>query len=281
KEPTTSQHDLFSKYDTFWKSDYEHLKGVADRAGVTFCSTPFDSESANFLAPLMPFIKISSSDITNKPFIKYLCQFSKPILLSTGAAYMWEIEEAVEWIQEEQNALVLLHCVLNYPTNEDHANLGAIQTLKQKFPECSIGYSDHTLPADMRTLEHAVLAGAQIVEKHFTHDKTLSGNDHYHAMDKKDLLQFRKNMKRAISLRGNGRLNNLRTQELSRANARRSLVLAKSIQAGAPLTPEHLTWKRPASGISPRHYDEILGRSVVLSLPADTILCWEHLGKRL
>ena len=138
----------------------------------------------------MDAFKISSSDITNKPFIRHICKFNKPILLSTGASWLHEIAEAVEWIEENNNPLALLHCVLNYPTADENAALGMIPALARIFPRHVTGYSDHTLPRDMEILQTATLLGARVLEKHFTHDKTLPGNDHYHAMDKNDLKHF-------------------------------------------------------------------------------------------
>ncbi|MFK7905277.1 MAG: N-acetylneuraminate synthase family protein, partial [Chitinophagales bacterium] len=99
KEATRSQYELFKKYDKFWKKEYEELKVYCDKAGIEFMSTPFDVESATFLNDLMPVFKISSSDITNLPFIDYMCRFDKPILLSTGASYLWEVQQAVELIE--------------------------------------------------------------------------------------------------------------------------------------------------------------------------------------
>ena len=192
KEPTKSQFELFSKHDKFWKNEMVELKKYCEVVGIEFMSTPFDIESAKFLNDLMAVYKISSSDITNKPFIEYICGFGKPIILSTGAANLIEIQEAVSWIEKYSNPLALLHCILNYPTLDENANLGMIKGLKKAFPEKVIGYSDHTLPQSMKNLEIATLLGASILEKHFTHDKTLPGNDHYHAMDKVDLKIFLK-----------------------------------------------------------------------------------------
>lgn len=146
KESTQSQFELFQKYDKFWKSEYEELKKHCDKVGIEFLSTSFDVESARFLNDLMDVFKISSSDITNKPFIEYICHFDKPIILSTGASYLHEIQEAVSWIEVYGNPLALLHCVLNYPTLDENANLGMIFDLRQRFPNKIIGYSDHTLP---------------------------------------------------------------------------------------------------------------------------------------
>lgn len=278
KEPTDSQYRLFKKYDRFWKSEYEALKHHCDQVGIEFLSTPFDTESAKFLNDLMDVFKISSSDLNNKPFIEFLCGFGKPIVLSTGAAYMHEVEEAVSWIQDQGNPIALLHCVLNYPTDDANANLAMIQTLRRRYSELPIGYSDHTLPKDMKTLEVATLLGANIIEKHFTHDKTLPGNDHYHAMDKEDLKRFHGRMDELFMLLGDGRKRPLESERLSRANARRSLVAACDIPAGTIISAAHLTWKRPAHGINPRYFDELVGRIVVHDITEDTVLQWEMFG---
>lgn len=278
KEPTDSQYRLFKKYDKFWKSEYETLKLHCDHVGIEFMSTPFDTESAKFLNDLMGVFKISSSDLNNKPFIQFLCGFGKPIVLSTGAAYMHEVEEAVSWIQDIGNPVALLHCVLNYPTDDMNANLAMIQTLRRRYSELPIGYSDHTLPKDMKTLEVATLLGATIIEKHFTHDKTLPGNDHYHAMDKEDLKHFHRRMDELFTLLGDGRKRPLESEQLSRANARRSLVAVCDISAGTVITAAHLTWKRPAHGINPRDFDKLVGRIAARDIVEDTVLQWEMFG---
>ncbi|MDR2850902.1 MAG: N-acetylneuraminate synthase family protein [Desulfovibrio sp.] len=278
KEPTQSQYELFRKHDSFWKNDYEALKKHCESAGIAFLSTPFDIESARFLNDLMEAFKISSSDITNKPFIRILCDFKKPILLSTGAAHLHEIAEAVGWIEEKGNKLALLHCVLNYPTADENANLGMICALRQHFPQHVIGYSDHTLPDDdMRILTIATLLGARVLEKHFSHDKSLPGNDHYHAMDRHDLKHFYAGLAAVLASLGSWRITALPEEEPARRHARRSLVTARAVPAGKILSPKDLTWKRPAHGISPRHYDEVLVMRARRTLPEDTALVWSDL----
>ena len=278
KEPTRSQFELFQKHDSFWKNEFEALKRHCDQRGIAFMSTPFDVTSAIFLNDLMDVYKISSSDITNRPFIEFLCAFNKPIILSTGASSLAEIAEAVAWIEPFGNPLGLLHCVLNYPTADENAALGMIPALARHFPAHVIGYSDHTLPRDMKTLEVAVLLGARILEKHFTHDKTLPGNDHYHAMDFRDLQRFTTSMRQTLSLIGDLRLSALPSEEPARQNARRSLVAARDIPAGTRIGKDDLTWKRPAGGISPRHYHEVLGMQARADIEEDTVLLWSHLA---
>jgi len=274
KEPTRSQYELFKKYDKFWKKEYEELKKYCDKVGIEFLSTPFDIESATFLNDLMPAFKISSSDITNLQFIEYQCSFNKPIILSTGASYLWEIQEAVEVVEKHGNPLILLHCVLNYPTPNKNAHLGMIQGLKKHFPQHIIGYSDHTLPQEMEVVYAATLLGAAVIEKHFTFDKTLPGNDHYHAMDKEDLKLFWKKWNFVEELLGSFKVTALPDEEPARKNARRSLVAAKDIPAGKMITAEDLTWKRPAHGISAKFYYELIGKKALIDIQEDTVLKW-------
>ena len=274
KEGTKTQFELFKKYDRFWKSEYEELKSHCEKTEIDFVSTPFDMTSADFLNDLMDVFKISSSDINNKPFIDYLCSFGKPIILSTGASYMWEIEQAVSWIDTHGNSVALLHCILNYPTADENANLAIIPELIRKFPDRIIGYSDHTLPKDMKTLEVAMLLGARIIEKHFTHDKSLPGNDHYHAMDKEDLKRFKGSMDTLLKLIGGHIRRPLDAEEISRVNARRSLVAARLIPAGKQIESKDLTWKRPGTGIDPREYDRLHGCIARVDIEEDTVLNW-------
>ena len=275
KESTRSQYELFKKYDKFWKKEYEALKKYCDKVGIEFMSTPFDIESATFLNDLMPVYKISSSDITNFPFIEFMCKFKKPILLSSGASDLDEIQEAIDLINKHKNPLCLLHCILNYPTENKNANLGMILDQQKKFPDAIPGYSDHTLPGNMEVLKTAVLLGAVILEKHFTHDKTLPGNDHYHAMDKKDLKNFCKQMDFTFQILGSFEKKPLPSEEKSRQNARRSLVAKKNIKQGEKISEKHLTWKRPASGISPKFTNEVIGKKAKKNILEDEILKWE------
>ncbi len=222
--------------------------------------------------------KISSSDLTNHPFIEYLCNFGKPILLSTGASNMDEVFAAVQKIEAKGNPICLLHCILNYPTRDEHANLGMILDLRARFPDLITGYSDHTLPNDMSVLERAVLLGAGVLEKHFTYDKALPGNDHYHAADKDDLRVFHERMDVLFRQLGSFRRHALPEEASARRNARRSLVLTRDVAAGATITRDDLTWKRPAFGISPQHIDEVVGMTAARGLRADDILYWNLLA---
>ena len=279
KEPTKSQYKLFKKYDKFWKNEYEELKLLCDDIDIEFMSTPFDFESAKFLNDLMDVFKISSSDITNKPFIELIADFQKPIILSTGASEHNEIKQSINWISTKSkiNTHCLMHCILNYPTSNENANLGMLLDLKANYPSFILGYSDHTLPEEMKTLEIATLLGAKVIEKHFTHDKNLKGNDHYHAMDMNDLKIFRKNLASVKKVIGNFEKFSLESEQISRKNARRSIVANETIKKGEFITKEKITFKRPGTGIPPFEIEDILGKKASKEIIEDCIIEWSHI----
>ncbi len=274
EEPTRSQHELFKKFDSFGYREYKELKEYSDSVGIEFLSTAFDLESADYLDELMNVYKISSSDLSNIPFIEYQAKKNKPILLSIGASNKDEIERAVDAIRKNTNApITLLHCVLEYPTPLEDANLLKIKTLADDFRDVYIGYSDHTRPtADCDVIKTAYNLGAILVEKHFTLDKTLKGNDHYHAMDPDDARNILSAIERMDMLRGSGELRCLDTEGAARTNARRSIVSNGFIGKGTVITEEMLTFKRPGTGIAPDRIDEVTGCRAAVDIDDDTIL---------
>ena len=146
-DASITQRDYFKKYDKFGEDEYRELAEYAEKNGIIFLSTPFDFEAVDLLDELVPIFKISSSDITNIPFLKYIAKKGKPIFLSTGASTIGEIEDAVNIIETEGNdKIVLLHCILSYPTIHEDAHLNMIRHIKTVFPKYLVGYSDHTKP---------------------------------------------------------------------------------------------------------------------------------------
>lgn len=279
KEPTESQYKLFQKYDSFGPDDYRELALHCKQRGIHFLSTPFDLDAVEFLEPLVPAFKIASADITNVPLIRKIAASGKPLIISTGASTQPEIKFAVEQSRlAGAREICLLHCVLNYPTKIEDAQLGRIQQLMHSFPDCVIGYSDHVAPGEsLSALELATLLGSAVIEKHFTHDKTLPGNDHYHAMDEGDLSAFSRKLATYRQLMGSGQYR-VDQEESARMHARRSVVAACNIQTGEKLTADNLTTKRPAHGISPIHWDELLGRVAITDIEEDQVISWDSLA---
>ncbi len=279
KEKTKSQFKLFKKYDLFNENNYRKLYEYCKNLKIDFASTPFDHNAVDFLDPMMSYFKISSSDITNYPLLKKIASKNKPILLSTGASTISEIKNAVRILKKNKcQNIVIMHCILNYPTLDKHANLGMIKDLQKNFPNNVIGYSDHTLPsADMKNIILAYSLGALVIEKHFTLNKKLKGNDHYHSMDMKDLQNLRKRLMETRKIIGSMKKNYLKSELNSRKFARRSLVCLKNLKKGHILKKQDLLCKRPGTGISPINLSKIIGKKIKKNLSEDHILKWSDL----
>ena len=254
EEPTTSQYELFKKFDEFGAEEYRQLADYCNELGIMFMSTPFDFESVDYLDEFMDIYKISSSDLTNIPFIKYIASKNKPILLSTGASTINEIKQAVRAIEEVSTVdIAIMHCVLSYPTAYEDANLLMIKEV----------------------LTTAYNYGAGIIEKHFTLDKSLQGNDHYHAMDPDDVMVFKLNVNFLSKLNGMKNKQPLICESPARRQARRSIVAFRDIKKGEKITADDLTFKRPGTGISPSKINDVLDKTAVEDIPEDTLLDYE------
>lgn len=282
EESSTSQYGLFKKFDSFGEPEYKILSAHCQKTGIEFLSTPFDFHSADYLDSLMDIYKISSSDLTNIPFIDYQARKNKPILLSTGAADLEEIETAVKTVRSVNNKpLVLLHCVLEYPTPKNHANLAKISSIKKHFPDVYAGYSDHTKPDDgFDVLKIAYTLGARVIEKHYTLDKSLKGNDHYHAMDTTDIKRILNEISALQSILGTGELVYSDTENDARKYARRSIVSRRDIAAGEIVTRGALCFKRPGTGIPPSRLEFVLNKTAGRYIAEDTILQMDMFSER-
>ena len=279
EEPTTSQYELFKKFDSFGKDEYEEIAEYCESIGIMFLSTPFDFDSVDYLDSFMDVYKISSSDLTNIPFIKAIARKNKPIIISTGASTTKEISDAIKTIEDEENRDIgVMHCVLSYPTAFEDANLLMIKNLKNLYPEYDIGYSDHTKPdSGMLVLTTAYLYGANILEKHFTLDKTLQGNDHYHAMDPDDVRTFFRNIEFIKTINGQYDKVPLECEAAARMQARRSIIANRDIDVGEVITVDDLTFKRPGTGISPNELNNVIGREVKKFIKEDDLLDYDML----
>jgi N-acetylneuraminate synthase len=277
EEPADSQYELFSRYDRFGPDDYRKLARCAAENRITFLTTAFDEAFADELGDLLPAFKVASADITHVPLLKRIASKRKPVLLSTGAATLEEIREALILLRSHGCPHVaLLHCVLNYPCPPERANLRTIPALQRVFPEVVVGYSDH-VPArfNLLQLNMAWMLGARIVEKHFTLDKTKPGNDHYHAMDPEDLRLFRQQQAYLENLLGSGALGDRASEELARRYARRSLVASRRVAAGQRVTREEIGVKRPGTGIPPKEMESLIGRCASRDIEEDTVFQWD------
>ena len=277
KEGTASQYELFQKYDSFGEAEYKELKSECDRVGIDFITTPFDLEVVDELDSLQKFYKVASADITNLPLLKKISKKNKTIVMSTGASELDEIEFSVKFLEKNgfSNELVLLHCVLNYPTLPQNAQIGFIKKLRNTFPNNRIGYSCHVVPEETFSAQCIALDfGASVIEKHFTHNKKLQGNDHYHAFDFLDLKNFIDLIKHRRQLIGIEPEKNIKNEALAIKNARRSLYFSKAMRASHKISEDDLICLRPGTGVSPIEWDNILGKQLSRDVKQNQKLSW-------
>ena len=273
KEPTSSQYELFQRWDNFGPAEYAELAKHCVDQGIDFMSTPFDLDAVDMLTPLMPVTKVASADLTNIPLLRKIARTGRPVVMSCGASSHAEIEHSLEVLLADGAASVtLLHCILNYPTPRENAQLSQIQVLQEKFgSRVAIGYSDHVRPEDdgeLPALEIAALFGARVIEKHFTDNKQGVGNDHYHAMDEADLRRFVDKLELYSTLFGT-REHSLAAQSQAISNARRRIIAVRDLPAGHVLAESDLIALRSNTGIEIAQWDDVVGKALKRAVAAE------------
>lgn len=241
--------------------------------GIAFSSTPYSREEADFLAEECDaaFIKISSMEINNPEYIKYLAKKELPIVLSTGMSDFDEVTKAVHILEDAGNDnIVLLHCVSMYPTPIDKVNLNNIRGLKRLFPDHPVGFSDHTIGDEAAVA--ATVLGAAVLEKHITLDSSKIGMDNQMAMEPEALKALVRKCKGIGSALGAEERRLLPEEEKQRDNMRRSIVVTRDIRAGERLSKEDLDVKRPGTGIAPIELEKVIGCAVKRDVESDTVL---------
>lgn len=254
-------------------TDYAGLADLCREKGIGFMSTPFDLVSIDTLAPLgMDYWKIPSGEITNLPYLRKIASKGGRVILSTGMSTLDEVARAVEILEKggiPRADISLLHCNTQYPTPMDDVNLRAMETLRSLG--CGrVGYSDHTVGIEVPVA--AVAMGAQIIEKHFTLDKTMEGPDHRASLDPAELramVSAIRNIEKAVGSPEK------RVSPSERANievARKSIVAARDIAAGEIFTEENITVKRPGNGLSPMLWDDVIGQRAARDFEYDSLI---------
>lgn len=254
-----SQFDMLKSLELSYDNFLE-LKKYCDSRNIMFMSTPDEEESAVFLNSIQDTFKIGSGELTNTPFIRLIGSFGKPVILSTGMGYLSEVEHALTVLKQSglpTEAITVLHATTDYPTTIDDVNLNAMLTIGQAFPGIAIGYSDHTLGIEVPIA--AVALGAKVIEKHFTLDNTMEGPDHKASLEPSELASMVKAIRNIELALGNGWKKPTATESKNKDVVRKSIVANVDIVEGTIFTAEHLSVKRPGNGISPVHWDEIIG----------------------
>lgn len=270
-----SQYNMIKKLEISY-NDFSKLKNYCDEKGIMFLSTPDEEESLDFLADELkvPYLKIGSGEVTNIPFLKAFARKNIPIILSTGMSDIAEVSCALDAIYSEgfNKDIWLLHCTTNYPCPYNEVNLNAMITLKNTF-KVHVGYSDHTLGTDIPIA--AVAMGAEIIEKHFTIDKSLPGPDHKASLTPEELKAMTKSIRNIENALGDGIKKPNKSEIDIRKVVRRVLVASENFTAGSKITEKSFEIKRANSGILPKYIDVLLGRTLIKDVKKDKSFEWE------
>ena len=252
------------------------LRDHAVERGIDFLSTPFDLAAVEELADLgVKAFKIASYEITYYALLKAAAKHQRPLIISTGNSNLADVEMAIGAVHEENNdQVILLHCVSQYPARFEDLNLRAIQTLAQAF-DVPVGFSDHTM--DNTTAVLAVGLAACCFGKHFTLDSKRKGPDHPSALEPDELGEYVRAIRNAEKALGSPVKRVQPSEEENHRLARRSIHAAIDIPKGAVLTADMLVVKRPALGIHPMHEDIVVGRVARRDIRADEWITWEML----
>lgn len=258
---------------------YPSLIKRCEEKGIKFLSTGFDIHSIDFLDTVdIPFYKIPSGELTNKPYLQHIAAKGKDIILSTGMANLQEVRDAIEVLEHggiERKRIIVLHCNTEYPTPMRDVNLLAMHHIANELG-VKVGYSDHTMGIEVPVA--AVALGAVIIEKHFTMDRSLPGPDHVASLEPNELkamVNAIRNIELAIA--GSGIKEPSESEKKNSLIARKSLHLKSDLIKGHVLTKEDFTALRPSDGISPMDIDSVIGRKLAENVSKGNSLKWHDL----
>lgn len=270
-----TQQEMLRRVELSYE-DFAQLHSYCDERGIIFLSTPFEQGSAKFLFELnVPAFKVSSSDLSNIPFLRTIGEYGKPVILSSGMSTMAEIKDAIDMVIATGNEeIALLHCVSNYPTRPADLNLRVITTLKERIHK-PIGFSDHSMGTYAAVA--AVALGATIIEKHITLDQNAQGPDHKASLNPEEFKELVTAIRSTELALGSGEKFLSDEEVENRAVARKSLVASVQIDKGSIIEPRMIEIKRPGTGIPPKFLDQVVGKRVTRDIDPDEVLMWEDL----
>lgn len=263
-----SQFQMLKKLELSYEQ-FRALKEYSNQIGIEFLSTPFDEDSIEFLTDLqISKWKIPSGEITNLPYLVKIEKTKLPIILSTGMSTMKEIAQALEVFRSyDRSDITLLHCNTEYPTPFSDVNLKAMLTMRDTYG-VKVGYSDHTSGIEVPIA--AVALGAEVIEKHFTLDKSMPGPDHKASLDPDEFVAMVKAIRNIEQALGTGIKQPSSTESKNIAVIRKSIVAKRAIQKGEMFTEDNITTKRPGDGMSPMKWFDLLGKVASRDYPKDT-----------
>jgi len=270
------QHELFKKYQIDFAL-HKKVFNYIETKGLDWFSTPSHKTDVDMLDELgVSAHKLGADDATNIPFIKYVASKNKTVLLSSGMCTLDETRELVNACLEVGNDdIILFHTVSNYPTYANQVNLLAMQTLKREFPFLSIGFSDHTIGST--ACFAAACMGANVVEKHFTHDKNADGPDHQLSANPLEMKEIVDKIREFEIMKGTGAKRPVGKEVVNRLKNRKSIVTTKNIKKNEKITLSNIDIKRPGYGIAPIYLDNVLGKIAKVDIIEDKTLEWDDI----
>ncbi len=272
------QENIYEMFERLSINEKEHKEifRYAKKKGIEIFSTPFDEKSVDFLEKLkVKFYKIASVDLVNLPLIKKIGYTGKPLILSTGMSNIGNVQDAVDAFKSTGNKnLILLHCLSSYPANEKEMNLKAIKTLKSNF-NIPVGLSDHYPGIEISLM--ALGVGANIIERHFTLDKTFEGPDHILSSEPDEFKKLMNLAKNSLLILGDGQKIIQPSEYVVINSQRKSIYAAKNIKIGEKFTTGNTCIKGPSGGILPKHYDIVLKRNAKENIYKDHPIQWEDI----
>jgi N,N'-diacetyllegionaminate synthase len=248
----------------------------ANEKGITIFSAPSHIKDLEFMKELnIPIYKIGSDLACHIPLLKEVAKLGKPIILSTGMCTMKEIHDSVDAIHSQNNdQIILLHCVADYPSKLEEANLNAIKSMKKEF-DIPVGYSDHTL-GTLVTLSGAIL-GANVIERHFRDERNAPSPDDEHSLVKTEFIELIDSIRKFEKAKGTGKKIPSKHEQKNLQSNRVSIIAMKEISKGEIISNDMIDIRRPGTGIQPIHYDEVLGKKTKQNIKFEESLTWEML----
>lgn len=265
-----SQFEMLKKLELDY-GVHEELMSYAQNKGVMFLSSAFDLESIDLLTDLgISLFKVPSGEITNLPYLRKIAQTGKQVVLSTGMSTLADIEKALEVLRENgAQDITVLHCNTEYPTPMKDVNLRAMNSIQNAF-KVPVGYSDHTIGIEIPIA--AVALGAEMIEKHFTLDKTMEGPDHKASLEPEELKAMVDAIRNIEVALGHGVKQLSESEKKNMTIARKSLVAKNNISIGEVFSEDNLTIKRPGTGLSPMEWDNVIGTISRKNYEADEVI---------
>jgi len=265
------------EYLEFELEEYQELIRFAREHGITFFSTAFDFNSADFLEELdMPAFKMASGDLTNTPLLEHVAKFQKPMIISTGGGTLEDVKRAYDAIMPINQQLCIMQCTAGYPAEFEELNLSVITTFREHFPDVVVGLSSHDSGIAMAVVGYVL--GARVVEKHFTLNRALRGSDHAFSLERPGIRRMVRDLQRTRLALGDGVKRQYPSEVKPLYKMGKKLVAAKQLSKGHILRREDIGIKSPNDGLPPYELDDVIGKTTTRGLAEDENIMYEDLS---